>query len=83
MRLEPAGATPRGHGHVARPGRRLWAVVGGHDLPFFRATAAALVAGLPHSDLVDLPWAGHLPSLERPGETAELVRHYLRAEVIP
>jgi pimeloyl-ACP methyl ester carboxylesterase len=53
-------------------------VVGGHDLPFFRATADALASGLPHSELVDLPWAGHLPSLERPQKTAELVRDHLR-----
>lgn len=37
-------------------------VVGHHDLPFFRATARALADGLPHADLVQLPWAGHLPS---------------------
>ena len=49
-------------------------VVGAHDFPFFRATARALVAGLPHADLVELPWAGHLPSLERPLETGHLVR---------
>jgi pimeloyl-ACP methyl ester carboxylesterase len=53
-------------------------VVGGHDFPFFRATADALAAGLPHAQLVHLPWAGHLPSLERPSETAELVRRHLR-----
>lgn len=49
-------------------------MVGEHDFPYFRATARALVAGLPHADLVELPWAGHLPSLERPLETAHLVR---------
>ncbi|HEX4699482.1 MAG TPA: alpha/beta hydrolase [Actinomycetes bacterium] len=48
-------------------------VVGDHDLLFFRTTAGALVEGLPHADLVELPWAGHLPSLERPAETARLV----------
>jgi 3-oxoadipate enol-lactonase len=48
-------------------------VVGDHDLLFFRTTARALVEGLPHADLVELPWAGHLPSLERPDETAHLV----------
>jgi len=48
-------------------------VVGHHDLPFFRATARALAEGLPHADLVELPWAGHLPSLERPDATARLV----------
>jgi len=49
-------------------------LVGGHDLPFFRATARELVRALPHAELVELPWAGHLPSLERPHETAHLVR---------
>ena len=48
-------------------------VVGGLDLPFFRATAHALADGLPHADLVELAWAAHLPSLERPDETARLV----------
>jgi 3-oxoadipate enol-lactonase len=48
-------------------------VVGGLDLPFFRATARVLAERLPHADLVELPWAAHLPSLERPAETARLV----------
>jgi 3-oxoadipate enol-lactonase len=48
-------------------------VFGSHDLSFFRDTARALAAGLPQADLVELPWAGHLPSLERPTETARLV----------
>jgi pimeloyl-ACP methyl ester carboxylesterase len=49
-------------------------VVGEHDFAFFRATARALATGLPQADLVELAWAGHLPSLERPLETAHLVR---------
>jgi pimeloyl-ACP methyl ester carboxylesterase len=48
-------------------------VVGLLDLSFFQATARALADGLPNADLVELPWAGHLPSLERPAETARLV----------
>ena len=48
-------------------------VVGDQDLAFFQAIAGALSDGLPNSDLVRLPWAGHLPSLERPDETARLV----------
>jgi 3-oxoadipate enol-lactonase len=48
-------------------------VVGRLDFSFFQATARVLVEGLPHADLVELPWAGHLPSLERPDETARLV----------
>jgi 3-oxoadipate enol-lactonase len=49
-------------------------VAGAHDLPFFVETARALARTLPAAELVELPWAGHLPSLERPLETAHLVR---------
>ncbi|MCW2792499.1 MAG: alpha/beta hydrolase fold protein [Nocardioides sp.] len=49
-------------------------VVGSQDLPFFVETARELVRRLPQAELVELPWAGHLPSLERPLETAHLVR---------
>jgi pimeloyl-ACP methyl ester carboxylesterase len=49
-------------------------VVGEHDLPFFRDTARILAERLPQAELVELPWAAHLPSLERPFETAHLVR---------
>ncbi len=52
-------------------------VVGSHDLSFFRATARALAAGLPQADFIELPWAGHVPSLERPVETARLVSEAL------
>src|SRR3954447_7086686 len=53
-------------------------LVGKHDLPFFRTTARVLADGLPEAELVELPWAGHLPSLERPAETARLVATALR-----
>jgi len=58
-------------GRLAMP---VTVVVGALDLPFFVETARGLVAALPHADLVQLPWAGHLPSLERPLEAAHLVR---------
>lgn len=48
--------------------------VGARDLPFFVDTARELARVLPRAELVELPWAGHLPSLERPLETAHLVR---------
>ena len=49
-------------------------VVGAQDLPFFVETARELSRVLPAAELAELPWAGHLPSLERPLETAHLVR---------
>jgi pimeloyl-ACP methyl ester carboxylesterase len=52
---------------------------GGHDQAFFRRTAAALADRLPAADLVELPWAGHLPTLERPVEMTDLLLELLRA----
>lgn len=49
-------------------------VAGGLDLPFFVETARELARQLPDAELVELPWAAHLPSLERPVEVAGLVR---------
>ena len=49
-------------------------VVGALDLPFFVRTAHELTKLLPDPELLELPWAGNLPSLERPLETAGLVR---------
>ena len=49
-------------------------VFGSHDIDFFADIARALAAQLPDARLVELPWAGHLPSLERPDETSALVR---------
>jgi pimeloyl-ACP methyl ester carboxylesterase len=48
--------------------------VGAHDFAFFVETARELTRRLPDARLVELDWAGHLPSLERPEETAGLVR---------
>jgi 3-oxoadipate enol-lactonase len=52
-------------------------VVGLQDRVFFQATARALADRLPHARLVELAWAGHLPSVERPEETSVLVREAL------
>jgi pimeloyl-ACP methyl ester carboxylesterase len=46
-------------------------IVGTHDFDFFRDTARALVARLLRSEvveLIELDWAGHLPTLEQPDE---------------
>jgi pimeloyl-ACP methyl ester carboxylesterase len=52
-------------------------VSGEHDLLWFRQTARHLAERLPRAEAVELAWAGHLPSLERPEEAAALVANYL------
>jgi pimeloyl-ACP methyl ester carboxylesterase len=52
-------------------------LVGLHDKAFFIEVAHELARRLPDAELVELSWAGHLPSLERPEETARLVRDAL------
>ncbi|MER5713215.1 MULTISPECIES: alpha/beta fold hydrolase [unclassified Streptomyces] len=51
--------------------------IGAHDLPDFRAVADDLAALLPGARRLDLDWAGHLPALERPDETARLLTAFL------
>jgi 3-oxoadipate enol-lactonase len=51
--------------------------VGEHDKPDFRAIAERLARELPNAELAVIPGAGHLPPLERPTETAALVRAFL------
>jgi 3-oxoadipate enol-lactonase len=53
--------------------------VGEHDKPDFRAIAERLARELPNAELVVIGGAGHLPPLERPDETAALVRRFLSA----
>ena len=52
-------------------------VSGDHDLAAFRSSAAVLARALPCGRLRTLPWAGHLPSLERPGEAGQLMTDFL------
>ncbi|GAA4724324.1 alpha/beta fold hydrolase [Phytohabitans rumicis] len=54
-------------------------VSGGHDLPDFGRIADQLATRLPGARRLDLPWAGHLPSLERPDEVNELLIRFLKA----
>ncbi len=56
-------------------------VCGASDLPDFRLIAAQLAALLPSARLVELPWAGHLPTLERPEELSGLLTAFLRDTV--
>ncbi len=48
-------------------------VTGEHDFQFFADSATYLEDRLPNAERVDLPWAGHLPTLEKPSEALKLV----------
>lgn len=48
-------------------------VSGAHDFTWFGQIAEHLAAKMPDARHLALPWAGHLPSLERPGEITELL----------
>jgi pimeloyl-ACP methyl ester carboxylesterase len=52
--------------------------VGERDKRDFHVIAERLAREIPDAELVVIPGAGHLPSLERPDETAALVRRFLR-----
>ncbi|MGW2304783.1 alpha/beta fold hydrolase [Streptomyces sp. NPDC001809] len=58
-------------------------VAGAHDVPDFRAVADDLTRLLPGARRVDLDWAGHLPALERPDETARLLADFLAGVTAP
>lgn len=58
------------------------AVSGGRDLTDFRQIAARLPDLFADARHVELPWAGHLPGLERPAEVTALLTGFLR-ETVP
>jgi 3-oxoadipate enol-lactonase len=62
--------------HITAPAT---VICGGHDLEFFRVVARHLASTLPHALYIELPWAGHLPNLERPAETTALIAQALSA----
>nr|WSX50166.1 alpha/beta hydrolase [Streptomyces sp. NBC_00974] len=53
------------------------AVGGAHDISDFRRIPAELPSLVPGATHVELPWAGHLPSLERPAETTRMLLDFL------
>jgi 3-oxoadipate enol-lactonase len=52
-------------------------VSGGRDMDLFQDIGRHLAATMPAVEHVHLPWARHLPSLERPAEVNELVGRFL------
>jgi len=57
-------------------------VSGAKDLPDFGLIAARLAVLLPGTRQVELPWAGHLPTLERPQELSGILTAFMR-EIVP
>lgn len=49
-------------------------ITGAHDFAFFIGSADYLAERLPAAERIHLPWAGHLPTLERPAEALSLIR---------
>jgi pimeloyl-ACP methyl ester carboxylesterase len=45
-----------------------YVITGGRDLDYFALAADGLAKRLPDARRIVLPWAGHLPNLERPAE---------------
>ena len=56
---------------------RTLVAVGEHDKADFHAIADRLAAEIPHAERAVIAGAGHLPALERPEETARLIREFL------
>ncbi|HEY9335266.1 MAG TPA: alpha/beta hydrolase [Kribbella sp.] len=48
-------------------------ITGAHDFKFFTDSAEYLADRLPNAQRLHLPWAGHLPTLERPAEALALI----------
>jgi pimeloyl-ACP methyl ester carboxylesterase len=48
-------------------------ITGAHDFAFFTDSADYLAERLPTVERIELPWAGHLPTLERPAEALNLI----------
>lgn len=55
----------------------VYVVSGSRDLDYFALTADSLAKQLPNVQRVVLPWAGHLPNLERPNEVNTLLADML------
>jgi 3-oxoadipate enol-lactonase len=53
-------------------------ISGAKDLPEFCELARRLTDALSDARAVELPWAGHLPTLERPEELTALLTEFLR-----
>ncbi|MCY9785378.1 alpha/beta hydrolase [Nocardiopsis sp. EMB25] len=68
---------PPAEGRLAEIGVPTLVVRGGCDVPEIREVSDLYAAGVPGARLVELPDAGHLPSVERPEELTEVLGGFL------
>ena len=71
--LDPAPQPERVHVDPAAVVASTLVVSGAKDVAHHRDIARLLEREMPDAELVELDWAGHLPSVERPDETAALL----------
>lgn len=78
----PAGHREPDVPDLARIEAPCLAVSGAHDVEDFRLIAAGLPGLIPSARHLELPWAGHLPGLERPAETTALITDFLAEHAV-
>jgi pimeloyl-ACP methyl ester carboxylesterase len=77
-RLDPAPARSEVVVDPAKVAVPTVIVSGAHDLDHFQTVAEVLAQQIGGAELVRLPWAGHLPSMERPDAVVTLLLDVLR-----
>jgi pimeloyl-ACP methyl ester carboxylesterase len=75
--VEPDALEPPAVERLAEVEAPTLVVTGAHDQPSVLAGAAAIAAGVPAAEAVEIPRAAHLPSLERPRAFDEAVLPFL------
>ncbi|WP_338677136.1 alpha/beta hydrolase [Streptomyces sp. SCSIO 30461] len=75
--VEAAEAAPERPFDLTAVEARTLVVTGAHDVDDFRTMGTLIADGISGAHRVELPWAGHLPSLERPDEVSALLTGFL------
>ncbi|HET8768659.1 MAG TPA: alpha/beta fold hydrolase [Pedococcus sp.] len=78
--LEPGPQPERVEVDPSRLAAPTLVVSGALDLAHFGEVATVLATQVPGAEHVELPWAGHLPSLERPDEVAAMALEALERQ---
>jgi 3-oxoadipate enol-lactonase len=75
--IEPTDLSPPAIGRLGEVGAPTLVVTGGLDQPSVNAGAAAIAAGVPGAEAVEIADTAHLPNLERPREFERTVLGFL------